>query len=466
MALALFDSKQSILRPFAPENPEAVTLYVCGPTVYNRIHIGNGRAAVVFDLLFRTLRRHYPVVRYARNFTDVDDKINAAAAAEGISIGELTERYAVAYDEDVEALGALEPTMKPRATEHVGEMIAMIENLIASGHAYAAEGHVLFAVTTDDAYGTLARRALEDMIAGARVEVAPYKRHPADFVLWKPSSPELPGWDSPWGRGRPGWHIECSAMIERHLGPRIDIHGGGADLKFPHHENEAAQSRCAHGGQELTNFWLHNGMVNFGGEKMSKSLGNIVTVAELRERYAGETLRYALLSAHYRSTLAWSEQLLESATAAVDRLYTALRTVDDPALETPLREPSDVAAVDPAVAAALDDDLATPAALAELHRLAGAVHKAKAGEGKRAAAHVLRQSALALGLLQLPVAAWFTQGSEDGLNDAAIDALIAERQAARAAKDFATADKLRDELLSAGIELEDTPTGPRWRRAR
>ena len=466
MALALFDSKSRTLKPFAPLDPAQVTLYVCGPTVYNRIHIGNGRAAVVFDLLFRTLRQRFPAVRYARNFTDADDKINAAAAAEGISIGALTARYCAAYNEDVAALGTLEPTLKPCATDHIPEMIAMIEGLIAQGHAYAAEGHVLFDVTADRAYGSLSHRSLEDMLAGARVEVAPYKRSPGDFVLWKPSSNDLPGWDSPWGRGRPGWHIECSAMIARHLGPRIDIHGGGADLKFPHHENEAAQSRCAHGGAELANFWLHNGMVNFDGEKMSKSLGNIVTVAELRDRYPGETLRYALLSAHYRSTLAWSESLLESATAAVDRLYTALRAAEDPALESELDEPTAPSLISPALTAALDDDLATPAALAELHRLARAVHKAKDLAERRDAAQVLRQSALALGLLRRPVSAWFQQGAGDGLSDEEIDARLAERQAARAGKDFATADRLRDELLAAGIELEDTPAGPRWRRAR
>ncbi len=470
MTLHLHDTRTGETRPFEPLDPAHVTVYVCGPTVYDRIHVGNARAAVVFDVLYRVLRRAYPRVTYVRNFTDVDDKINAAAAAEGVPIAELAERYAAAYEADVAALGTLPPDLAPRATHHVAEMIAMIERLIAGGHAYAAEGHVLFAVESDPAYGSLSHRALEDMIAGARVEVAPYKRHPADFVLWKPSPPDLPGWDSPWGRGRPGWHIECSAMIEKHLGEVIDIHGGGRDLVFPHHENELAQSRCAHGRPEFVRYWLHNGMLTFDGEKMSKSLGNVVTLAALLEQWHGEVLRYALLSAHYRSPLSWSEDLLAQARSSMDRLHGALRDADPEGAVFTERspEPAADAPLDEAVVAALDDDLGTPEALAALHALAGAVHRAEDRETRLALARRLRASANLLGLLQETPERWFrgAPGAAEGPTDEEIEAQLAERAAARKARDFARADAIRDALLEAGIELEDTAEGTRWRRAR
>jgi cysteinyl-tRNA synthetase len=396
-------------------------------------------------------------VIYARNFTDIDDKIMTAAAEEGVAIDALAQRYADAYDQDVAALGNLPPDLAPRATDHIPGMIAMIETLIADGHAYAAEGHVLFAVETDPDYGALSHRSIDDMIAGARVEVAPYKRHPADFVLWKPSSDEQPGWNSPWGRGRPGWHIECSAMIEQHLGETIDIHGGGRDLAFPHHENELAQSRCAHHGTPFVRYWLHNGMLTNDGEKMSKSLGNFVTIAELLEDWDGEVLRYALLSGHYRSPLSWSGSLLEQARASLDRLYGALRDAGDP---TDDAEPYP-AEPDPDLLACLDDDLNTPEALAVLHRLAASVRR----DGTPDAALRLRASASRLGLLERSAREYF-HGGADGPDESQVETIIAARQEARAARDFARADALRDELLAMGIELEDTAEGPRWKRVR
>ena len=457
MTLALHDSLRGAVHPFEPRDPQRVTMYVCGPTVYNRIHIGNARPAVVFDVLYRVLRYRHAHVVYARNFTDIDDKIMAAAEAEGTDIAELSARYADAYEADVRALGNVDPDLAPRATDHIAEMLAMIAALIEKGHAYAAEGHVLFAVDSDPDYGALSKRSLDDMIAGARVEVAPYKRHPADFVLWKPSSDDQPGWDSPWGRGRPGWHIECSAMIDKHLGTGIDIHGGGRDLAFPHHENELAQSRCAHGDGDFVRFWLHNGMLTLDGEKMSKSVGNVVTVEGLLERWDGEVLRYALLSGQYRSPLVWNEALLEQARASLDRIYGSLRDAGDP-------EVAD-AAPDEAFMTALEDDLNTPGALAALHRLAGELRQAGDDAARRALAGRLRASAALLGLLGRSAQDWFRAGpAADGLGEGDIEALIEARRAARAGKDFARADAIRDELTAAGIELEDTAGGTRWRR--
>ncbi|MEX0606588.1 MAG: cysteine--tRNA ligase, partial [Halofilum sp. (in: g-proteobacteria)] len=319
MSLTLHNTLTHQRETFVPRDPERVTMYVCGPTVYNLVHIGNARPVVVFDVLFRLLRTLYPNVVYARNITDVDDKINAAAKEGNEPIGALAARYAQAFHEDVAALGTLPPTVEPRATEHIEPMIRMIESLIASSHAYEAEGHVLFHVQSMDDYGQLSGRQREDMIAGARVEIAPYKRDPADFVLWKPSSDDLPGWESPWGRGRPGWHLECSVMAESHLGETIDIHGGGQDLIFPHHENEIAQSRCAHGGADLARYWLHNGYITIEGEKMSKSEGNFFTLRDLLAKYPGEVIRFALLAGHYRQPLDWSREGIEQARAAVDR---------------------------------------------------------------------------------------------------------------------------------------------------
>ncbi|NNL56443.1 MAG: cysteine--tRNA ligase, partial [Pseudomonadales bacterium] len=344
-ALHLYNTRQRQKQRFEPIDPQRVTMYVCGPTVYNRVHIGNARPAVVFDLLYRVLQTLYPNVVYARNITDVDDKIMHAAAEQGETIETLSRRYAQAYFEDMHALHNLDPDIQPYATEHIPQMIAMVEQLVAGGHAYAAQGHVLFAVQSMPDYGKLSNRSLDDMLAGARVEVAPYKQYAGDFVLWKPSADDEPGWDSPWGRGRPGWHLECSAMIEQHLGENIDIHGGGRDLIFPHHENERAQSQCVHGGKRFVNFWVHNGYINIDGEKMSKSLGNFRLVHDLLGHYAGETLRFALLSAQYRSELNFSAELLDQAKASLDSLYGILKTsdsgkpVDDMPLDALQREP-------------------------------------------------------------------------------------------------------------------------------
>jgi len=454
MPLHLYNSLTRRLEPFVPQDPAAPTMYVCGPTVYNYVHIGNARGPVVFGVLADLLRRRYGRVRYARNITDVDDKINAAARAQGVPISVITDRFIAAYREDMAALGVVPPELEPAATAHMAQIIAMIERLIDAGHAYAAEGHVLFAVKTHQGYGKLSRRDTDEMLAGARVEIAPYKRDPGDFVLWKPSDADLPGWESPWGRGRPGWHIECSAMIAAHFGPTIDIHAGGVDLQFPHHENEIAQSECAHGGAPFARFWLHNGMLTFAGAKMSKSVGNIERVHDLVQQHPPEALRYALLSAHYRQPLDWSDSLIEQSIRTLDRLYGSLRDLSE----------VDVAAVIPAsIEAALDEDLNTPAALAELARIAGEARKAQTAADKARYKSELLGAGLALGLLQQTPAAWFNRGS-DGTEDARIDALIAERSAAKHARDFARADAIRAQLAEEGIVLEDTAQGVRWKR--
>jgi len=414
MALHLYNTLTRQLERFAPLDPAAPTMYVCGPTVYNYVHIGNARGPVVFGVLAALLRRRFGGLRYARNITDVDDKINAAARDQGVQIAAITDRFAAAYREDMAALGVAPPDIEPEATAHIPQIIAMIERLIEAGHAYAAEGHVLFAVATFDGYGKLSRRDPDEMLAGARVEVAPYKRDAGDFVLWKPSSDDLPGWESPWGRGRPGWHIECSAMAAAHLGDTIDIHAGGVDLQFPHHENEIAQSECAHGGRTFARFWLHNGMLNFGGAKMSKSLGNIERVHDLVRQHPPEALRYALLSAHYRQPLDWSDALIEQSVRTLDRLYGTLRDLAD----------VDATAVIPAaVEAALDDDLNTPLALAEVARIASEARKAEGAVEKARLKGELLGAGLALGLLQQAPAAWFGRGADAG-DDARIQALI------------------------------------------
>jgi len=433
--IRLHDTLAREKREFVPLNRERITMYVCGPTVYGRAHIGNARPAVVFDTLAKLIRNEFGErsLVYARNVTDVDDKIIASAEAEGVDPSVITERYERLYLEDMGALGVEPPTIAPHATREIAAMVAMIERLISHGNAYEAEGHVLFSVPSDPDYGVLSRRDRDSMIAGARVEVAPYKRDPADFVLWKPSIAGVIGWDSPWGRGRPGWHVECSAMIERHLGETIDIHGGGLDLIFPHHENEIAQSRCAHAGLPLARFWVHNGFVDMGAEKMSKSLGNIITPADLlASGHRGETLRLALLSAHYRQPLPWTDALVAQAKATLDRLY---RAAGD----------SEPTGVDEGVLEALRDDLNTPLALSRLSALEGGALKA---------------SGQLLGLLQSSSADWF-QGDSDA---SAIEERIAERSKAKKNRDFAAADRIRDELKAAGIVLEDGPSGTTWRR--
>lgn len=433
-------------------------MYLCGPTVYNYAHIGNARPAVVFDVLARLLRQRYRL-RFARNFTDVDDKINAAAAETGKPIGEITERFKRIYNEDMAALAVLPPDVEPCATDHIAEMIAMIGKLIEKGHAYEADHHVLFDVESSPDYGSLSKRNLREMVAGARVEIAPYKRNAHDFVLWKPSAPELPGWDSPWGRGRPGWHIECSAMAEKHLGETIDIHAGGMDLVFPHHENEQAQSTCAHDGAAFARYWLHNGFLSVDHEKMSKSLGNVLLVHDLVERVPGEVIRLALLSAHYRQPLDWSDETLESARRMLDRLYGALRGVEVG------YDASQAATPPPALVAALEDDLNTPKAMAELFAVARALNKAESAEEQAELAASMLAAGELLGLLQADPEAWFVGTDGDDLAAAEIDALIAERAAAKAERDFERADSIRDGLAARGVRIEDGPDGTSWRRA-
>jgi cysteinyl-tRNA synthetase len=455
MSLHLYNSLTRRVEPFAPLDPARPTMYLCGPTVYNYVHIGNARGPVVFGVLAQLLRRRFGALCYARNITDVDDKINAAASQIGAPITTITDRFAAAYREDMAALGVPPPDLEPAATAHIGPIIAMIEQLVAAGHAYAAEGHVLFSVASFAGYGALSRRDTDEMLAGARVEVAPYKRDPGDFVLWKPSTDDLPGWDSPWGRGRPGWHIECSAMAAAHLGDTIDIHAGGIDLMFPHHENEIAQSQCAHGGRIFARWWLHNGMLNFGGAKMSKSLGNIEKVHDLVRAHPPEALRLALLSAHYRQPLEWSDALIEQSRRTLDRLYGTLRDLVD----------VDAQAVIPAaIESALDDDLNTPQALSEIARIAGEARKAIQPAERQRLKSELLGAGLAIGLLQQAPAAWFGHGGT-GDDDARIQALIDERAHAKQARDFARSDAIRDKLAAEGILLEDTPAGVRWKRA-
>ena len=454
--LRLTNSEGSEKSVFTPVDPDHIKMYVCGPTVYNLVHIGNARPVVVFDTLFRVLQALYPKVTYARNITDIDDKIIVAARERGIDITVLTEEFTEKFRTDMAALNNLPPSLEPQATEHVDAMLDLAQRLIDKGHAYESEGHVLFDVTSMDDYGLLSGRQLDDMLAGARVEVASYKRHPGDFVLWKPSSDDEPGWDSDYGRGRPGWHIECSAMIHKHLGDNIDIHGGGRDLIFPHHENERAQSCCGYGGS-FVGTWMHNAYVDMDGEKMSKSLGNVKTVRELLEQYPGETLRFALLSAHYRSPLNFSRELLDTAQSTLDGFYLALRNAG----EVKSVEP---AAADSPVFAALLDDLNTPAAIAELHQLAKALNKASESEKSAARAALLAGGAV-LGVLGESPDEWLSKDDGGGLMADAIDQLLVERADAKANRDFARADAIRDELNAAGIIIEDSASGATWRRA-
>ena len=458
MTLQIYNTASRKKEVFEPLDPTHVRMYVCGPTVYDFAHIGNARPVVIFDVLYRLLRRLYPKVTYARNLTDVDDKINARSQESGEDIRSLTERTAQQYSEDVAALGALPPDVEPRATEHIAEMIDIIETLIAKGHAYAADGNVLFNVPSMADYGKLSGHSRDELIAGARVDVAPYKKDPADFVLWKPSDDDLPGWDSPWGRGRPGWHIECSAMSKKHLGESFDIHGGGNDLIFPHHENEIAQSRCAHPDSIFAKYWMHNGYLMVEGEKMSKSLGNFYTINELLQEFPGEALRLALLQTHYRQPLDFSKDKVREAKQTLDRFYGALRNVAD----VPATEGNDSA-----VLAALEDDLNTPLALAALHAALGELNKATTDADKARYKGELLDGGAVLGLLQADPEEWLRGASaaDAGLSDAAIADLIVQRNAARAGKDFAEADRIRDTLAEDGVVLEDKPDGTIWRRA-
>jgi len=462
MPLTLYNTLTRRKEAFEPLDPKRVRLYVCGPTVYDRAHIGNARCFVVFDVLYRLLRDIYggDHVRYARNITDIDDRINAAARKNGEPIAALTARTTAAFHEDMAALGNLPPDIEPRATEHIPQMIAMIERLIARGHAYFAEGHVLFAVASDPDYGMLSRRSREEMIAGARVEVAPYKREPADFVLWKPSDADLPGWDSPWGRGRPGWHIECSAMSETHLGETFDIHAGGLDLIFPHHENEIAQSEGAHGGRQFVRYWMHNEFLTDAGDKMSKSLGNIRTTGELLDEAPGEAIRLALLTAHYRDPLDWTSDRLHQARQTLDRFYRALTLPRDAVFE---RVGAAAEALRP-VREALEDDLNTPLALTHLHELAGAINRTSSDAERSALQRALETGGQLMGLLGQPPLDWL-QGSAKA-DAERIEQRIAARATARRQRRFAEADNIRKELATEGILLEDRPDGTTtwWRK--
>ena len=453
MALTIYNTAAREKQVFLPIDPKNVRMYVCGPTVYDFAHIGNARPVIVFDVLFRLLRHNYGEhhVTYLRNITDVEDKIIARAAQRGVSIRDLTEGTAKIYQEDALALGSLKPTIEPRVTETMDEIVSMIGRLLANNHAYVAEGHVLFHVPSDPDYGKLSRRSLDEMIAGARVEVAPYKKNPMDFVLWKPSDASMPGWDSPWGKGRPGWHIECSAMGEKHLGETFDIHAGGIDLMFPHHENEIAQSAGVHHGKALANYWMHNGFLQVEGEKMSKSLGNFITIRELlaekkfgEQRWHGRVLRLAMLGTHYRQPIDWTlDRLTQARSLMIDWAH-LLRGV----------EPA--TAVDEEVLAALNDDLNVPAAMSVLHGLTSAARTNLVDRAK------LKRVLGFLGLYEDEVEADLSPDAKS-IDEALVGSLIAERSSARKAKNFAEADRLRGELTKLGVVIEDGADGTTWK---
>lgn len=480
MPLHIHDTLRREKRLFEPRDPNRVTLYVCGPTVYDYAHIGNARPPVVFDVLARLLRRQYGAdkVLYARNVTDVDDKINQKAAREGVPIGEITARYEAAYLADMGLLNVSPPDLAPHVTDYIPAIVDQIQAIVDAGCAYAAEGHVLFDVSSYPSYGALSGRNLDDMIAGARVEVAPYKKNPHDFVLWKPSKPDEPSWPSPWGEGRPGWHIECSAMIEQALGLPIDIHGGGVDLVFPHHENEIAQGVCAHGHahgdqahDEYARYWMHNGFLTVDAEKMSKSIGNVLLLHDLVQSMPGEVVRWALLSAHYRQPLDWNQGLLDQSRKNLDRLYGVLRDADaaladfDPATLDEAEMELAENALDP-VLDALEDDLNTPGAIAQLFGLANALrdllNNAEADINDVAMARwSLVEAAGLLGVLSLTPDAWF-EGGDPALKSE-VEALLEQRAAARAAKDWPEADRIRDRLNALNVVVMDGPDGATWR---
>lgn len=463
MPLHIHDTLRREKRLFEPRDPSRVTLYVCGPTVYDYAHIGNARPPVVFDVLVRLLRRTYEQVIYARNVTDVDDKINQKAAREGVPIGEVTARYEAAYLEDMARLNVSPPDIAPHVTDHIDAIVSQIQSIVDAGCAYAAEGHVLFDVSSYPAYGALSGRNLDDMIAGARVEVAPYKKNPHDFVLWKPSKADEPSWPSPWGDGRPGWHIECSAMIEKTLGLPIDIHGGGIDLVFPHHENEIAQGVCAHGHahgeaahDEYARYWMHNGFLTVDAEKMSKSIGNVLLLHDLVQAMPGEVVRWALLSAHYRQPLDWNQGLLDQSRKNLDRLYGALHRAADiaPDGDQPPAE----------FLKAVEDDLNTPGAMASLFALSSEIERGMTAGDHAAVARAKGQliaSADILGVLQSDPAEWFS-GVDEGLK-AEVEGLLADRQVARAEKNWAEADRIRDRLNALNVVVMDGPQGATWR---
>ena len=453
--LNLYNTLDRQLSVFQPIDPKNVRVYACGPTVYDFIHIGNARPLVVFDVLVRLLRIIYPKVTYVRNITDIDDKINKRAIEKKINISELTNETIKIFHKDAHALGNLKPDFEPKATDHISEMIEMIEKLISSGFAYVSSGNVLFAVEKYKNYGALSGRSLSEMISGSRVEVAKYKKYPGDFIMWKPSSEKLPGWNSPWGKGRPGWHIECSAMSKKYLGAQFDIHAGGLDLIFPHHENDIAQSCCANKSDIMANYWLHNGYVTSDGEKMSKSLGNFATINNLLLNFRGEAIRYALMQAHYRAPLSFSHKSLDKATKSLSRLYRAVEGLE-------VSDEQDTQIIDN-----LCDDLNSPKALARLHYLAD-----EANKGSKECAQKLKNSSNILGILCNSTDEWFKFGeinSNEAIENSAmtekeIDELIIKRKIAKDNKEYKKADQIREQLLEKNIQLEDKPDRTVWRR--
>jgi len=457
MNIQIYNTLSRKKEEFIPEDPKRVTMYVCGPTVYSHPHIGNARPAVVFDTFFRLLTYEFPNVVYTRNITDVDDKINASALAENTSIDTISKRFTEVYHQDMGELGVLPPTIEPRVTEHMPQIIDMIQRLINSGHAYEAEGHVLFNVPSYKEYGKLSGRDQKEMLAGARVEVAPFKKDPSDFVLWKPSTKDQPSWDSPWGGGRPGWHIECSAMIEKHLGETIDIHGGGQDLVFPHHENERAQTICVHGGKLFSRYWMHNGFVNVDQEKMSKSIGNVLLVKDLLEQAPGEAIRVTLLSTHYRSPLDWTDDALKQSSRNLDKLYGALQDLQDVEVDVSVRD------VPTEFLQALKDDLNTPAAFAELHKLAKQANTEKDLASRKNIKKQIMAAGNMLGILQQEPSEWF-RGIGD-LDEDEIQNLLNSRAQAKKDKNFELADGIRDKLTAMKIQIQDHPDGTSsWRK--
>ena len=452
MNIKLYNTLAGKKQNFIPINSNRVTMYICGPTVYSYPHIGNARGPVIFDILAGLLKREHQLI-YVRNITDLDDKIYDAAKSEQSDVSEITERYTNIYHQDISALGVKDPDIEPKATDHIKEMIEMIEDLLAKGHAYESEGHVLFSVESYSGYGSLSNRQHEDQIAGSRVAIAAYKKNPRDFVLWKPSPPDLPGWESPWGVGRPGWHLECSTMAKKYLGETLDIHGGGSDLIFPHHENECAQSICSHKGKPFANFWVHHGMIDFNDTKMSKSEGNLLLIRDLLEEMPGEVVRMALISTHYRKPINWSNDLVKDSKKKLDRLYGAIRKVDIFQDTEPANE----------VLSALADDLNTPKALSALFNIVKLINNSEDPMERDKYASTLIASASLLGLMALSADEWFKTTPNEALTREEIEHLITQRERARKSKNFSESDRIRNNLLQKGVVIEDGPDGTEWR---
>jgi cysteinyl-tRNA synthetase len=460
MQISLYNTRTRTKESWKPINPADIKIYVCGPTVYAPPHIGNGRPIVVFDLLYRLLNLHYPKVTYVRNITDVDDKINQKALETGRSIQDITTETIHFFHQTCEYLGARSPTVEPRVTDHISEIIQMIQRLIEKDYAYENQGHVLFRVHKFKEYGQLSRKNQDELLAGARIEIAPYKENAEDFVLWKPSIAPTPGWDSPFGYGRPGWHIECSAMSAKHLGETFDIHGGGIDLVFPHHENEIAQSTACH-DKLMANVWMHNGHLSVNGQKMSKSLGNVVIIQDLMHQIHGQVVRWALLGSHYRQPLDWTQELVHQSTAALNRLYTAVESLPYTEWEAEV----DKTYIDEEILRALCDDLNTPLVAKRLHEIAHNINTALSEDNKTYLQKILLNSARIIGFLTITPHEWFRGSlSSTAITEEEIQKYLEQRNIAKIAKDFKTADAIRDTLKSKGIVIKDTPNGQEWQR--